>query len=97
MGTVLCTLGFYAFFKSFPIDFFTVASCFNKGDIHDHVLLQILVFGVMDLALVIGFRPWGHFVMGSCHPLFIGVEILDRCSLHLSVGNEQARIKIPAT
>ena len=74
MGTVLCTLGFYAFFKSFPIDFFTVASCFNKGDIHDHVLLQILVFGVMDLALVIGFRPWGHFVMGSCHPLFIVIS-----------------------
>ena len=74
MGTVLCTLGFYAFFKSFPIDFFTVASCFNKGDIHDHVLLQILVFGVMDLALVIGFHPWGHFVMGSCHLLFIEVE-----------------------
>lgn len=71
MGSVLWTLGLYAFFKSFPIDFFTVASCFNKGDIHDHVLLQILVFGVMDLALVIGFRPWGHFVMGSCHPLFI--------------------------
>lgn len=89
MGTVFCTLGFYAFFKSFPIDFFTVASCFNKEDIHDHVLLQILVFGVMDLALVIGFHPWGHFVMGSCHPLLKSVTETNIRAWEISFGNLQ--------
>jgi hypothetical protein len=36
--------------------------------------LQGLVFGIVDLARVDGCRPWGNFVIGSCHPFFIEVN-----------------------